>query len=76
MNEPYLTPKQIAEQLQVTEKTVRTWIYDGRLRAVRAGRFWRIRESDLEAFLHEPTDERPADTPSKAAPPKGKRRQR
>jgi excisionase family DNA binding protein len=74
--EKLYTVEQAAEILQVHPKTVREWLRTKKLKGVLAGRFWRIKKSDLEAFLHEPDDELPADTPSKTAPPKGTRRPR
>jgi excisionase family DNA binding protein len=51
-DEQYLTPAQIAHELQVTVVTVRRWITSGELRASKAGpRRWMVRRSDLEAFL-------------------------
>ena len=50
--EQYLTPAQVAEELQVTVVTVRRWIAIGELRATKAGpRRWMIRRSDLDEFL-------------------------
>lgn len=51
-DEQYLTPAQIADDLQVTVVTVRRWITSGDLRASKAGpRRWMVRRSDLDAFL-------------------------
>jgi excisionase family DNA binding protein len=51
-DEQYLTPAQVAEELQVTVVTVRRWIANRELRATKAGpRRWTIRRSDLDAFL-------------------------
>ena len=51
-DEQYLTPAQVAEELQVTVVTVRRWIANGELRASKAGpRRWTIRRSDLDSFL-------------------------
>jgi excisionase family DNA binding protein len=48
----YLTPAQVAEELQVTVVTVRRWITNEELRARKAGpRLWMIRRSDLDRFL-------------------------
>ena len=57
--EKLYTPEQVAEHLQVTPKTVRHWLQTKQLKGVMAGRFWRIQESDLKAFLRVPgaTDE-------------------
>ena len=51
-DEQYLTPAQVADELQVTVVTVRRWIANRELRATKAGpRRWTIRRSDLDAFL-------------------------
>ena len=47
----FLTPEQVAETLQVTRRTVYTWIETGALKAIRAGTRIRIRREDLDAFL-------------------------
>jgi excisionase family DNA binding protein len=44
-------PEEIAEHLKVTRRTVYRWIESGELRACKAGKHWRVREPDLEAFL-------------------------
>ncbi|MBX6377718.1 MAG: helix-turn-helix domain-containing protein [Clostridia bacterium] len=46
-----LTVQEVAERLKVSAKTVRRWIQEGRLSAVRAGSLWRVREEALDAFL-------------------------
>jgi len=46
-----LTPNQAAERLQVTERTVYTWLRQERLRGYKVGRLWRIGPKDLEQFL-------------------------
>ena len=51
-DEQYLTPAQVADELQVTVVTVRRWIANRELRATKAGpRRWMISRSDLKAFL-------------------------
>src|SRR5262245_40517333 len=47
----YLTPDEVASQLQVSRQVVYNWINDGRLRAVKAGRTLRIPHYALDAFL-------------------------
>ncbi|MCL6614075.1 MAG: helix-turn-helix domain-containing protein [Firmicutes bacterium] len=49
--ERLLTPQEAAEILAVSPKSIREWLRQGKLKGVRAGRLWRIREHDLEAFL-------------------------
>lgn len=48
-----LSPRQVAEMLGVTDRTVLRYIEDGGLPAVRlpGGRLWRIRRADVEALL-------------------------
>jgi excisionase family DNA binding protein len=49
--EKLLTPEDAAKVLLVKPDTLRGWLRTGKLKGVRAGRLWRVRESDLEAFL-------------------------
>jgi excisionase family DNA binding protein len=51
MTTDYLTPDDVASQLQVSRQVVYNWINDGRLRAVKAGRTLRIPHYALDAFL-------------------------
>lgn len=46
-----LTPPQVADQLQVNERTVTQWLRKGHLRGFKIGKEWRIASADLEAFL-------------------------
>ena len=48
-----LTPEQVAERLQVHPFTVLKFIRQGKLRASKLGRVYRIRENDLTLFLNE-----------------------
>jgi excisionase family DNA binding protein len=47
----YLSPKEAAQVIGVSEKTIRRRIADGTLPAVQFGQLWRIRRSDLERVL-------------------------
>lgn len=51
LGQPLLTVHETAAHLKVKQSTVRTWIREGRLRAIKFGREWRIVSSDLERFL-------------------------
>ena len=52
MNTDLLTVSQTAEYLQLSEKTVRRLINDGRLQASKlANRSWRIRICDIESYI-------------------------
>ena len=52
-DDPLLTVRQVATELQVSEETVRRWIASKRLPAVKVTRRsgWRIRRSDLDKLL-------------------------
>lgn len=66
MQEKVLTPDQVAQILQVHQFTVLKYIKQGRIKASKIGRVYRIRQSDLELFL-DITSGRvstPTDTPS------------
>lgn len=49
--DPWLTVHQVAAELKIHPATVRSWINDGRLRAVRVGREWRVRRSEVNRAL-------------------------
>ena len=53
VDERWYTTHQIAELLQIGEHTVRVWLREGKLHGRNFGgrTGWRIRESDLTAFL-------------------------
>ena len=52
MNEKYYTPEQVANELQMHHLTVLKFIKLGKLKSLRLGRVYRIKESDLQAFLN------------------------
>lgn len=64
LSKPFFTVHEIAELLKISEATIRSWIHDGELRAVRFGREFRVSAKDLEAFVDEhatrPPHQRPA----------------
>lgn len=51
MSEILYTVEQIADKLQVDLETVRIWLRAGKLKGIKVGRLWRVRERDLEVFL-------------------------
>jgi excisionase family DNA binding protein len=51
--EEFLTVAEVAELLKLNQQTVRNWIDQGSLPAVRVGRRVRIRRSDLERVLQD-----------------------
>jgi excisionase family DNA binding protein len=51
MRPTLLTPKQVAEVLQVKERTVIVYLQRGELAGIKVGNLWRIAEGDLDAFI-------------------------
>jgi excisionase family DNA binding protein len=51
--ETYLTVAEVAETLKLNQQTVRNWIDQGSLPALRVGRRVRIKRSDFERILQE-----------------------
>lgn len=51
LSKPFMTTHEIAKLLKVKEPTVRSWIHDQELRAVKLGREFRVAVKDLEAFI-------------------------
>lgn len=49
--DPWLTVQQVSQELKIHPATVRVWIKQGRLQAVRAGKGFRVRRSEVERAL-------------------------
>ena len=52
MNETFLTTEEVLEYLQVNLRTVYRLIKAGKIPAVRVGRQWRFRKSDIDTWLN------------------------
>ena len=63
MSSQYMSINAVAAKLAVHTSTVRRWVRDGKLKAVKAGTLHRIRDEDLAAFL------RVSGTPPQQEPP-------
>ncbi len=48
--ERMLSVKDVAETLSISESTVRRWITEGKLSALKFGRQWRFRPSDIQGW--------------------------
>jgi excisionase family DNA binding protein len=46
-----LAPEEAAARISVSPRSIREWLRKGKIKGVKAGRLWRIREKDLENFL-------------------------
>lgn len=53
MPDKLLTSEQVSKILQVHPFTVLKYLKAGKLKGIKLGRVWRIRESDVERFLEE-----------------------
>ncbi len=49
--EKLLTPPQVADLLQIHERTVTRWLRDRYLRGFKLGKEWRIAPADLQSFM-------------------------
>ncbi len=45
-----LTTREVAEMFRCTDRTIRNWVKDGRLQALRIGHTVRFRREDVEAL--------------------------
>jgi excisionase family DNA binding protein len=68
-DDPWLTVQQVSDELKIHPATVRGWVKSGRLAAVRAGRTWRVRRSEVDRALL--SDSSPAYRQQEAASPTG-----
>jgi excisionase family DNA binding protein len=59
MTKQLYSAEEVAEQLGLHVRTVRGYVRDGRLRAVRIGKQYRITREDLEAFVGAPVVDPP-----------------
>ena len=53
MDEKFFTTEQVASILQVHPFTILKFIKQGRLKGIKLGRVYRIKESDIKNFLEE-----------------------
>lgn len=51
LSAPFMTIQEVADLLKVSNATVRSWIKNGELRAVKLEREFRIAKVDLQRFV-------------------------
>jgi len=56
MPERYLTPEEAASRLRVNPRTVRRWLRTRKLKGLKVGKLWRVKEADLEDLLLTPNE--------------------
>lgn len=57
MNKDYYTVEQISKMLDIHPKTIQRYIREGRLRASKVGKSWRINGHDLSVFIEGDSNE-------------------
>ena len=50
-NEKYISMKEVCEYLSVQRQTVLNWIAQKNFPAVKVGKFWRFKLSEIEAWI-------------------------
>ena len=55
MTSPWVTPAEIAAELNISKMTVFRLLRDGKIRHTRVGRQFRIRRSDFDQYLENNT---------------------
>lgn len=48
---PLYTLKELAQLLEVTERTLHTYIKDGKIKGVKIGGKWKVTEENLQRFI-------------------------
>ena len=52
--EELLTVGDVCKRLKMHQDTVREYLRDGRLKGIKIGRRWRVKEKDLQEFISNP----------------------
>lgn len=47
------TVEEVAKILNIHPHTIRLWLKSGKLKGVKVGRYWRVKENQLQDFLKE-----------------------
>ena len=53
MNIKLYSINEVCEILQLTRRTIYTYIKEGRLKAVKIGKYWRVTKENLQEFINE-----------------------
>lgn len=51
------TLEEIAELLHITRRTLYTYVKEGKLKASKIGKYWRVTEKNLQEFIEKGTAE-------------------
>lgn len=55
--EEMFTLEEVAKRLKVSVKTIRRWLQEGRLTGFKMGKLWRVKETELVAFIERQTQQ-------------------
>lgn len=58
MNKDYYTVDQISDMLNIHPKTIQRYIREGKLRAAKIGKGWRVNGHDLSTFIENDSNEK------------------
>lgn len=72
MDEKFFTTEQVANILQVHPFTILKFIKQGRLKGIKLGRVYRIKESDMKDFLEESVANKASGAPKENEAPNQK----
>ncbi len=50
------TLEEVKDIMKVTQRTLYTYIQDGRLKATKIGKYWRVQHEDLQEFIERGTN--------------------
>jgi len=51
VRERYLNTKEVAEMLSISQEYLRQLLREGKVKGVKVGRLWKIKESDIEELI-------------------------
>lgn len=53
--------EELSEMFGITRRTIYSWIKDGKLKAVKFGKYWKVSQENLEDFIAVGTGKKKAD---------------
>ena len=48
-----LTIQEVAEVLKIAQSTIRRWLNEGKMKGVKLGRQWRVKQSELDRIIEQ-----------------------
>ena len=50
------TLREVEKILKVTQRTLYTYIHEGKLKATKMGKYWRVKHTDMQDFIDKGTN--------------------